>query len=302
MRTFNTRLWCASLCTIASTFFLDGALGCASCGSGGDDPLILYPNQEWRFYLGASRAFGFKTIRKDGSLGDENAPQFKDAITLAIGKAISPHAFVTFTLPYLQNWKNGTYKRAVGDPILAARWTLVPQDISLPLLPQVQFLASYRFTQARPQQEAESPYRLDVFGQGVPETKMGVDVFQGMYNFKFGAAQSFLFPGERNLGGQSTYPGFGSQTVLSFGYGVSKVGQVLTGFTRETRSNKKSNGVEIEGSSVTDNGFFVNCDAEVTTMQVARLTWSQKTPFWDSKNGSRKDSVSFAWLWSVAPQ
>ena len=289
-----------TMCIVLGAFSSD-AFGCASCGSGGDDPLILYPNQDWRFYLGASRAFGFKTIKADGSLGDENAPTFKDALTLAIGKAITPFSFVTVTLPYLQNWKDNTYKRGVGDPILAARWTVVPQDISAPWIPQLQLMGSYRFAQAKPQQEADNPYRLDVFGQGVPETKLGIDIFQGMTDVKFGAAQSFLFPGERNLGGQTTYPGFGARSVVTLGYGISNVGKMLTGYTRETRSKKKINGLEIDNSEVIDNGFFVTCDAEVTPMHMARLTWSRKAAFWDSKNGSRNDSVSIAWMWGIAP-
>ena len=227
MRVKNASINLTMLCPLLAAFSSD-AFGCASCGSGGDDPLILYPNQEWRFYLGASRSFGFKTIKADGSLGDENAPTFKDALTLAIGKAITPHAFATVTFPYLQTWKDGTYKRAVGDPILAARWTVVPQDISAPWMPQLQLVGSYRFAHAKAQQEAENPNRLDVFGQGVPETKLGIDIFQGMTDVKMGVAQSFLFPGERNLGGQTTYPGLGSRSVVTLGYGIANVGKSNT--------------------------------------------------------------------------
>jgi hypothetical protein len=277
------------------------AFACASCGSGGDDPLILYPNQDWRFYLGVSRSFGFKTVTSNGNLAAENAPRFKDSLTLAVAKALTSQAFVSLTVPYLQNWRDGQYKRAFGDPVLAMRWTVLPQNISAPQLPQFQLMGAYRFAQAKAQQESINEHRLDAFGQGAPETKLGLDVFQGMTDIKFGAAHSFLFPGERNLGGVSVYPGLGQRSVVTLGYGQSGLGKVLLGCSRETRNPKKLNGTEVNDSNLVDNGLFVTGDVEVSQTQVARLTLARKSAFWDNKNGSRNDAVSLAWMWSVAP-
>jgi len=285
---------------VSSSFAPSTSLACASCGSGGDDPLILYPNQDWRFYLAASRSFGFKTVKSDGKLGEENAPTFKDAFTMAVGKAMTPTSFVTLTVPYLQNWKDGTYKRAYGDPIIATRWTLVTQDISDPRIPQVQWMASHRFAQARAQQEGTHPNRLDVFGSGVPESKLGLDLFQGMTDFKMGAAFSLLFPGERQLGGQASYPGLGSRSMVTLGYGKTQLGKILLGITRDTRQNRKTNGVEVKGSRVIENGFFITTDAEITDSQMLRFTWSHKSSFWDSRNGSRNHAVTLAWLYGIS--
>jgi hypothetical protein len=218
-----------------------------------------------------------------------------------VGRSIGPNSFVTLTVPYLQNWRHGQYKRAVGDPIVAMRWTALPQDISTPFVPQIQIMGSYRFAHAKAQQESTNEHRLDAFGQGVPETKMGLDVFQGMSNLKYGAAHSFLFPDERNLGGVSVYPGLGQRSVVTFGYGQNGLGKIVFGFAREAREPKKLNGTEVSDSNVVDNGVFVTGDVEVSETQVARLSWARRSAFLDNKNSSRSDTLSVAFLWSVAP-
>jgi hypothetical protein len=280
--------------------FSDTAIACASCGSGGDDPLILYPNQQWRFYLGASRSFGFKTVKANGDAGDENAPAQKDSLTLAIGRAISQTAFVTFTVPYLQNSRGDESQRAFGDPLLAGRWTVIQQDFANPFLPQTQLVAAHRFAQARSQQEGTDPSRLDVFGQGVSETKLGVDVFHGLNALKWGFAYVFLFPEERNLGGKDIYIGLGQRGLVTLGYGISGMGKAQAGYTRNLRSNKKIDGQEIPSSDVIENGAFLTVDAEINDSDVIRLTWAEKFAGLDSKLGSKNSSVTLAVIWGLS--
>ncbi len=277
------------------------ALACASCGSGGDDPLVLYPNHDWRFHLGVTRAFGFRTVKADGSLGSEAAPRFKDALTLAVGKALRSDAALTLVVPYLQNWRDGRYKRSFGDPLVTLRWTVLAQDISEPWIPQAQLILAHRFAQARAPQEAQNGYLLDAFGQGVPESKLGIDIFNGMSDLKAGVAFSALFPGERHLAGRSYSPGFGTRTTFTLGYGRAGWGKALLGVTRETRREKRLDGAEVPASRVVDNGLFATVDAEVTNLHMARVTWARRSAIARNKNGSRNDAFTVAWQWGIAP-
>ena len=175
------------------------------------------------------------------------------------------------------------------------------QDIAEPWIPQMQLMFAHRFAVAKAQQESINAYRLDAFGQGVPETKIGVDVFQGMTDFKLGAAYSFLLPGERNLGGVDYDPGMGQRGVFTAGYGRSGIGKALVGLTRETRAEKRLNGVEVGGSRTVDNGVFIMADSEVTDSHMARLTWARRSAVFKNRNGSRSDTFTLAWMWTVAP-
>ena len=48
------------------SFISTKALACASCGSGGDDPLILYPWEDFKIYAGFARSEGFTLLDAAG--------------------------------------------------------------------------------------------------------------------------------------------------------------------------------------------------------------------------------------------
>lgn len=286
----------AAFCALA---FAGRGWACASCGSGSDDPLILYPSQNWRFLLGLARTSGFRTVTSDGSLGRENAPASRETLTLAMGKSIRPDAFATFTLPLLRNQGHGKARRGTGDPSLALRWTLVPQDVTLWWVPQVQFMLSHRFVLGRPIQEATDANRLDVFGQGFPETRIGIDVFHGMSAVKMGFAHALLFPGERTYAGSALAPGLGVRTTLTVGYGQTNLGKILVGIVHETRSERRQGGEVIEDSGTIENSVFLTVDAEFGVADMLRASFVRRSAFGDNRNGSRSDTFSLAWLRSL---
>jgi hypothetical protein len=279
--------------------FDSSAHACASCGSGGSEPLVLAPNHSWRFYLGVKRSFGFQTVQQDGNLGSENAPKFKDAVTVALGKSLSESTFYTFSVPYLQNWKSGSYKRAFGDANISFRHTALQQNFSNPYIPQIQFVAAHKFANAPTLYDSEDQNALDIFGNGIAETKLGTDVYFGMQNFKFGLAQFLLLASEASLGDVNLKPGMGFNSIFTLGYGLPKLGKVLLGYTRLTREKIRLNGKKIDNSEVVDNGVFFTTDIEIWDWFQIRSTWNRSSAFLKNKNGSRSDSIIFAGLWAL---
>lgn len=269
---------------------------CASCGSGGDDPLILYPNEDVKLYLAASRSFGFKTVDVNGRTGTDGGATEKDALTLAVGKALSTNAFVTLTVPYLQNSRGSQNERGWGDPLASLRWTVLPQDITEEWRPQVQVLLGHRFAVARSIHESNSLHALDVFGSGTPETKSGLDVFWGMTNVKFGFAHVYYLPGAREFAGVTVEPGLGQKQVVTLGYGVSPYGKVLVGLTREIRSERRENGRRVPESSERNHGGFLTIDYNISSLSVLRATFATRGSFFTNRNTSSSNSASVAYM------
>ena len=270
------------------------AFGCASCGSGGDDPLILYPNENVKFYFALSRAGNFKTVDVDGKNGTDGGPQFKDSVTLAVGKAISNSSFVTLTIPYLQNWKNDSFKRAWGDPIFAGRWSVVQQSFDDPLVPQVQLMGAYKFAHARSIQETQYSSALDVFGTGVSETKVGLDMFWGMLDWKVGLAHAFYLPGSRQFENTFIEPGIAQRTTAMAGYGFGAHAKVLGGLNRDYRAQKRVNGVVISRSQEQYFSLFCTADWMIDPSNTVRATYSKKAAVFRNVNTSKSDSFTLA--------
>ena len=135
-----TWLGIASFCCLS----LPLAYSCASCGSGGEDPLILYPNESDKILVGAARTAGLRNIDKNGSEATAGGPTERHAFTLAYGHSFSMRSFATLTLPMLRNAREGTAKTAMGDPSFATRYTLHMASLTNPWVPQVQILAGFK--------------------------------------------------------------------------------------------------------------------------------------------------------------
>ena len=158
------------------------AVACASCGSGSSDPLVLYPNESVKYYLGLSDQSGYRTIDTSGDLRRSNGPDHKMALTLATGLRLTQRSFTTFTLPYLLNKAGSDSQSHVGDPRVSYRYTLVPLNFSDPLIPQIQFIVGLKKSVTRSMAETEDGKMLDVFGNGSDEAKFGLDIFYWAYH------------------------------------------------------------------------------------------------------------------------
>lgn len=272
-------------------------LACASCGSGGDDPLILYPNESSKAYVGMTRSGGFRTL---GSEGDDSAaagPTTKDTLTLSVGKSLSPTAFVTLTTPYVRNQRDGQTQGSLGDPSFAGRWTVVMPNIAQPWRPQVQVLASHKLGEARSLRETQSPGDLlDVFGTGFPEWRAGVDIWYGISAVKFGAAVVAAYPEARRYGEHRYQPGSAVRTTVTLGSAWTPMFKTTAGINREERAAFLIDEELQPRSEQLNHAAFINQDAMLSPFDTVRLGCSRQAAFATNRNTARATNISLAYM------
>jgi len=271
------------------------SMACASCGSGGDDPLILYPWEQWKIYTGLGRTSAFTPIDAAGRSGRELSPDARNTTTVSMGKTLSNRSFVTVTAPYIVN-KRGAYQRSGwGDPMVTARYTLVTQDISQEWIPQVQVLAATKAGSATSVFDYLDPARLDVFGSGVPEWRAGVDIWHAMFDWKAGFAQTVTGPlSSRKTEFGEVRNGVTYRSTATVGYGWGDFGKLLVGVNREQTTKKSLDGATQADSDVVGQSAFLSADAKIEHHSSVRLTLSKTAAFGLNKNTSRSEAVTVA--------
>lgn len=275
------------------------ALACASCGSGGDSPLILYPNESYKAYLGMTRQSGFETVYEDGKVGAESGPTQRVTAVAAIGKTFHPDFFATLTAPYVTNSRDGTSKSGVGDPLVSVHWTVLPASVLATNRPQIQVIGAYKRASGRSVLESEDLYGLDVFGSGYDEARLGTDVWWGNGSIKGGGAHVMSIPRAREIQGAKRSPGMGQRTTATLGYGWSDMGKVLVGLTRDARDAQEVDGEEIANSESRNHSVFLTGDAKVGMRGMGRLTVARSAVIGQNKNTARALSFTMSYMVSM---
>ncbi|MBM3383239.1 MAG: hypothetical protein FJY29_12510 [Betaproteobacteria bacterium] len=281
-----------SLCA----FQFGEAKACASCGSGSDDPLVLWPNEQLKTYVGVSTSGNFETVDTRGTTGKESGPKSRDAMTFAVGKALRNDLFFTLTVPVQQNRLGRDSLRSVGDPMVAGRWSWLLPDFTEPLQPQIQLMAYYKFAHAKALQESERLDLLDAFGTGIPETKLGIDTFWGQSKLKGGFAIAALFPAERMLGRAQVFPGNCLKTTSTLGMSLGGDNKLLAGMVREMREKRRNNGTRVSDSEILAHSVFMTLDWSPAARHMVRFTVSDKGRIFANRNMIAATSASVAWL------
>lgn len=268
---------------------------CASCGSGGDDPLILYPWESYKIYAGFARSSGFTLFDTAGRESFQLAPDTRNTTTISLGHTFSSRLFSTLTAPYIVNKRDSYERSGWGDPMVTTRYTLVAQDISIDWKPQVQAIMALRAGQAKSVYDYQDPALLDVFGSGVPEGRLGVDVWHGMFDWKIGFAQTVTAPLEarRSQIGE-VKNGLSLRSTLTMGYGWGDLGKVIFGMNREQTTKKAIDGKAWANSDTLSHGVFLSADAKIEQNSSLRLTVSRMAAFGAARNTSRSDTVTMA--------
>lgn len=276
------------------------AYACASCGSGGDDPLILYPNESDKLLVAAARTAGLRNIDMNGSEATAGGPTERHAFTLAYGRSFSMRSFATLTLPMLRNAREGTAKTAVGDPSFATRYTLHMASLTNPWAPQVQILAGFKPGLARSIQETQDPKGLlDVFGTGFSEMRAGLDLWLAQFDQKVGMAQTFSLPLPSKFDGTTYTPGIISRSTLTLGYQWLHDAKTLVGINREQRGELRAAGTAIPNSDQLNYAIFTTQDWLPDEHSMFRLTLSQQAAFGKNKNTARSSTITVVYQRSI---
>ncbi|MEN9835447.1 MAG: hypothetical protein RL011_1640 [Pseudomonadota bacterium] len=279
---------------------MPAALGCASCGSGGDDPLILYPNERDKTFLALGRTTGFRNINGSGGLATAGGPLEREALTFAYGHSFSLRSFATVTVPTFRNVGAQDSVSGVGDPLIATRYTLLMPDLTEPSVPQVQLIAGFKQSHARSVHNSEDTKELlDVFGTGFSDARAGVDLWFGQFAPKFGLAQTFAQPLPRTYDGVEYRPGLVARSTVTTGYQWSSATKTLVGANREQSLGLTVGGMTAPNSAQLNHSVFLTQDYYPSMSQLVRLTVSQQAAFGPNKNTARSSTFTVVYQHTI---
>jgi len=276
------------------------AFSCASCGSGGDDPLILYPWENWKVYTGFSKTDDFTPINSAGEVSREMGPQVRNTTTVSFGHTFSRRTFATVTAPYIVNRRDKYERSGWGDPMVTVRHTVLQQDMSEEWIPQIQIISAVKSGSATSVYDYEDPARLDVFGSGVPEGRLGFDVWNGMTDWKAGVAQTLTMPlSSRDTDFGTVRRGYTLRSTLTGGYGWGDRGKIIAGVNRESTTKSSVDGETQPNSDILSHSAFTSIDGKVAHAGTVRLTLARSAAFGANKNTSRNDTITLAYMRSL---
>ena len=267
---------------------------CASCGSGGGDPLILYPNEQWKVYVGSSQQVHIKDVDYNGRLSSGYEPSEKNAFTVATGMLLGKRSFATLTVPYMQNVRPGATRTGLGDASAAARYTVIPQSFDAPWLPQVQLILGIKPSTSHSIHDDGNP--MTAFGNGYNDLKAGVDVWFGMDEVVGGLAEVLTYSLSRRDHGIKDQPGISSRTTVDVGYKFGESGKILVGWNHQFASARRYAGKLIANSDTVDDSGFATYDFQFTPMDTLRLTITKSIVTSSSMNSIDAEGYNIAFI------
>lgn len=275
------------------------AVACASCGSGGDDVMVLYPNEEQKLYAGFARQGGFRNIDTDGEDRTAGGPERRETMALAYGRAFSRRSFATLTLPLHRNILGDESASGIGDPVLAGRYTLVMQNLAEPILPQVQLIFGYKHAQATSIHDTEEPKTLlDVFGSGFSEARGGIDVWFGQSMVKPGIAVNANYPLAKRYADKTLQPGYGTRATASLALSAPAPWRLKSalGVNRESRAELQIDGkLQSDSASVNHSGF-ATVDIGLDPEGSLRVSYSRQAWFGNNRNTASSSTMACAYM------
>ena len=271
---------------------VDPLFGCASCGSGGGEPLILYPNETIKSYFGLGFHSGFRNVNSSGDVRRSTGPEKKYSATFSVGYRASLNGFFTATVPYLINVKNNDERKRVGDPSLAYRYTLVPMNFTRPTIPQVQVLFGYK--KSRGASMAENPTAIDVFGNGSNEKRVGLDLWTGMAPIQTGLNLLRTYYDEFSANGMTHKLGVSDQVTASLGSIFGSYKGSL-GLIRKNRRPLTMNSVVISNSDQMQKDAYITIETRRPTDNF-RLTYLRQGSWGALKNGVQSTKAVVAYM------
>ncbi len=277
-------------------------LGCASCGSGGEDPLILYPNEIDKIYVSMIKSSNFQNITRDGRHVSSGGVDEKQVLNLSYGHNFDPRFFATLNTSLIRNRKGHDSSTGWGDPQLSGRYTAVIPDLTAPLIPQIQLIGSYRQAVAPSIRSTKHPKTLlDVRGTGFNEVRIGVDIWWGQEKFKLGLAEVLTYAVARTYEDINYQPGLGLRGTLTAGYQWHTLGKMLIGVNQEYKSPLTAEGEDVADSEQQNFSWFITQDWKLEDISSMRLTYSKLAAFGQNKNTAAMTSLSLAYFRQINP-
>ena len=292
----QVRLFLKIVLFLGVGFFLElPSLACSSCGSGGDDPLILFPNESKKAFQSIGYQGGFKDYSSDGTLTKARTIESRIRGYSSLGLRLGSHSFVTLGLPYFQNSNEHQSLRVLGDPTINTRLTLHRQTIVRPHIPQVQLLLGAKKSLSKGSHESDHPSLLDIGGTGFDDIRLGGDLWWAMTSMVFGISYSETHSQSEKIEGNTHGIGVGRTYNITTGYSRGKI-KAICGLVKLTRGRRVFYGESISDSDLAQNNAFATFEYKISDATSLRQTLVQSGVYKNNKNSSQSTTLTSAWM------
>jgi hypothetical protein len=263
----------------------------------------LCPFEGQKAYIGFSQQRNIQTIDSEGYTKTSNPRLTKSIISIAYGRKLHGLSYATITAPYVinhrQDQNKSRQKSDLGDASLGFRWPMILQNFADPHIPQVQFTTGYKFANGRSINQTKDTRQLDVTGSGYQETKLGLDLWWGMFALKGGVAQNFIYAFPQKYHGIKEQPGVMSQTTLTFALEKNTLSSSV-GYTLNQSQKRKQNDKSVDNSEVIISNFFTTISYKYTLLDVFVFSYTANGIGKYNQNTIRAHTYNFsfskAWL------
>lgn len=283
---------------ILSCFVYPKLWACASCSSGGDDPLVLYPNEKSKVYIGLSHTSAFSNISTSGQRSQSLGPEAKQTYVTALGLGLSPRTFITSVFPLARNIRQDDSSTGMADPLMSIRHSVIMQSFADPWwIPQIQVIFAYKYAFANSVHTSQdNKSQMDVFGSGFPEFKAGLDLWYGLYDAKAGAAYQFIMKKEQVYAHTLYQPGNTHKFTLTSAFSWNSSWQTLAGLVRDLQLPSMIDSVLYQESHTLNHGAFVTQDYKLSQTERLKLTMSAQGIAFSNYNTARSHTVGLGYM------
>ena len=285
------------------TFFIytRPVYSCASCGSGGDSPLVLFPGENKKVYLGVTNSEIGDYYDKDGNKANYFGLTNKKTITAAFAYRIVDSLYTTVTLNAQQNTEQLGEAVGFSDPLLSVYYVALNQNFLEPFRPQLSLIAQYKPSTAKTFEDIdwELESNKDVFSDGLNEFRLGFDSWFFTNNFLYGLALkgSYFSPTKTKSGSFQRKPGY--KTIATGGYAFGNVSKLIGGYTYSVKGSMIRNKKLVEDSQMYDQSLFLSWYQKIDIQNLIRLTYSESGLFSKKSyvNRTKNISMGYMYLW-----
>jgi hypothetical protein len=276
------------------------AWACASCSSGGDEGLILFPNEEFKIGLALGRSSNFANMDGQGRESSAGAVVAKETIRLSAGYQPILGFFAVIGVPFVSNVGHDFRRSGLGDPMFTARYTLLQQTFVRPLIPQVQVYGGYKHSISRSLHDTNDlKYQSDVYGNGFSESRIGVDSWYGMSRVRAGLAALWWSGFERTFSSGTYKPGVGIRLTATIGAGWTSKQKSVIGVYHDEIQALEVNGTAQSSLGQKSNSLFMAHEWMTTENESWRLSASRQGAFGIRTNTTVADAMSLMYLKAI---
>ena len=280
---------------------MEPAYSCASCGSGGDSPLVLFPGENKKVYLGFTNSKIGDYFDAKGKKADYYGIQSKQSLTSALALRLADDIFTTATFSAVRNEEAGESRDGFADTLLSFYYLALQQNFLEPFRPQISIIAQYKPALAASARDIDwtAMSAKDVFSDGLSELRLGLDSWFFTNNFLYGVALKTSYFLETQLEDKNFQRKPGYKGIVTGGYAFGNVAKLIGGYSYDYKGSMLQNRVLIDNSAIINQSVFLSWYQKIDIQNLVRLTYAESGLFKTKAyvNRTKNITAGYMYLW-----